>query len=328
MLTIDSHIKEKNFSNLYLIYGEERYMVLHHKNSLIKAIGLQNPEMNFAKYEGNKIDVSELMDTAQTLPFLDEYRVILVENSGLFEKANDFKDSLETVPDTTIMIFVEMKADTRTKQYKYVLKSGCVTEDKPQNDQTLMKWVVKGFERYNKKIEQRDAAYLIQRVGNNMELLDNEMKKLSSYVGEEPVVTKADIDKMCAPMLINNVFTLLDHVVDGNADGAIRYYHDILKLGEKEGNILRMLIRHMNILFLADDMAKRGFSKNEIAKNCGVNSYFIDKYLKQTKVFGSKKIKELLTLLGELNEDCIRGKNTDKIALDSVISHIILINKE
>ena len=88
MKHIKEDIKSGNFHPIYLLYGEEDYLVRNYKEQLIQAI-TGGDEMNFSSYQGEGIDFNELMDTANTLPFFAEYRLILLEDTKLFKKAND-----------------------------------------------------------------------------------------------------------------------------------------------------------------------------------------------------------------------------------------------
>lgn len=42
--------------------------------------------MNLGMYEGKNIDINEVIDSAETVPFFAEYRLIVMENTGLFQK--------------------------------------------------------------------------------------------------------------------------------------------------------------------------------------------------------------------------------------------------
>ena len=76
MKQIKEDIKSGNFHPMYLLYGEEDYLVKSYKEKLIKAI-TGGDEMNFSTYQGDGIDFNALMDTANTLPFFSEPRTIL-----------------------------------------------------------------------------------------------------------------------------------------------------------------------------------------------------------------------------------------------------------
>ena len=77
--------------------------------------------MNYAYYEGKGVEIREVIDLAETLPFFAERRLIVFENTGLFKSSGaDLAEYIKTMPETTYFIFVEEEVDKRSKLYKAV----------------------------------------------------------------------------------------------------------------------------------------------------------------------------------------------------------------
>ena len=75
-------IKSEQFSNVYLLYGEEAYLRKQYRDKLKNALVSVDDSMNFTAFAGKDINVNEVVDLAGTLPFFAERRVIIIENSG------------------------------------------------------------------------------------------------------------------------------------------------------------------------------------------------------------------------------------------------------
>lgn len=84
MKSLQEDLKTGNFKTAYLLYGEEAYLRQQYKDKLLKAFNPDGDTMNFSRYEGKGIEVREMIDLCETLPFFADHRVILVENSGFF----------------------------------------------------------------------------------------------------------------------------------------------------------------------------------------------------------------------------------------------------
>ena len=82
---LNEDIKNNTFKQAYLIYGEEAYLRNQNRDKLVKALNGGNASMNFSRYEGDSINPGEVIDMAETMPFLSDKRVILIENSGFFK---------------------------------------------------------------------------------------------------------------------------------------------------------------------------------------------------------------------------------------------------
>ena len=109
MKTIDNDIKRQEFKKVYLLYGEERYLIRQYRDKLKKAMTSPDDTMNFSSFEGEDINVKEIIDLAETLPFFADRRVILIEDSKLFKKGSDeLAEYLPTMPESTYFIFVEI----------------------------------------------------------------------------------------------------------------------------------------------------------------------------------------------------------------------------
>jgi DNA polymerase-3 subunit delta len=72
---------------VYLLYGEEDYLKKQYKEKLRSAMLSPDDTMNFAYYEGKGINVKEVIDLAETLPFFAERRLIIMEDTGFFKWA-------------------------------------------------------------------------------------------------------------------------------------------------------------------------------------------------------------------------------------------------
>ena len=85
MKTIDNDIKTGQFKQIYLLYGEEQYLIRQYRDKLKHALAADDDTMNFSAFSGSDINQKEIIDLAETLPFLAERRVIFLDNSGLFK---------------------------------------------------------------------------------------------------------------------------------------------------------------------------------------------------------------------------------------------------
>jgi len=70
MKTIDNDIKLGQLKKAYLLYGQERYLIRQYRDKLKKAIVSPDDTMNFTGFEGADINVKEIIDLAETMPFL------------------------------------------------------------------------------------------------------------------------------------------------------------------------------------------------------------------------------------------------------------------
>ena len=88
---LDEDIKKGEFSTVYLLYGEEEFLKQSYKKQLRSAIA-GDDTMNLNIFTGRDIDVREIINLSETMPFFADRRLILVEDSGFFKKGQEEKD--------------------------------------------------------------------------------------------------------------------------------------------------------------------------------------------------------------------------------------------
>ena len=80
MKTIDNDIKTGQFKQIYLLYGEEQYLIRQYRDKLKHALAADDDTMNFSAFSGSDINQKEIIDLAETLPFFADRRLILIED--------------------------------------------------------------------------------------------------------------------------------------------------------------------------------------------------------------------------------------------------------
>ena len=75
MQTLNKDIKEKSFRSVYLLCGDEPFLVGSYKKRMREAIS-GDDTMNFNYFEGKNPDVKEIISLADTMPFFAERRLI------------------------------------------------------------------------------------------------------------------------------------------------------------------------------------------------------------------------------------------------------------
>jgi len=277
--------------------------------------------MNFSKFENRGIDLSEVQSIADTLPFFSDYRLIVIQDSGLFKTSNDFADYLEHMPDSTIIIFVEKEIDKRNKLYKYVNKNGIAAEIKLKDAQETLNWAARRLKDAGKVFTRQTMEYFLQRVDNNLYSLSNEIDKLVAYTGDRQEVTIADIDEICPAFLQNHIFQMVDAVGASDADKALKLYNELIELKEAPSYILYMLIRHFNILLQISSLG--GAAKNEIAAKIGISPYFVGNYQRQAAGFKREQLKNALESSLDTEQKFKTGILDDQIGVELLIVGLV-----
>ena len=87
MKTLQSELKQGTFRKVYLLSGEERYLVLQFRDHLIEAAVSPDDTMNLNVHKEAAPDLSKVMDECLAMPFFSDRRMVVLQDSGYFAPA-------------------------------------------------------------------------------------------------------------------------------------------------------------------------------------------------------------------------------------------------
>ncbi|WP_461810281.1 DNA polymerase III subunit delta [Faecalimonas sp.] len=320
MKSLNEDLKAGKFKQIYLLFGEENYLKKQYKARLMKALISDEDTMNYAYYEGKGIDIKEIIDLAETMPFFSTCRLIVVENSGFFKNATpELAEYIKNIPETTYFIFVEKELDKRGKLYKAVKDKGRVVELAKQDEKTLMRWIYGNVKKEGKQITESTIRYILAKCGTDMENLQKEMEKLFCYTLDKDVIELEDIDTICTTQITNEIFDMVNAVAEKKQRRALDRYYDLLALKEPAMRILYLLSRQFRLLMEVKEMIEQGYNKKEIASKAGLHPFAVGKYIEQSRRFSQKELRSILEESVDIEERVKTGRLGDVLAVELFI---------
>ncbi len=320
MQNIMTDIKNNTFRRAYLLYGEEAYLKRSYKNRLVQAIIPEGDTMNFNAYEGKGINVKEIIDIAETMPFFADNRLILLENTGFFKSANeDMAEYVKEIPESTVLLFVEDEVDKRSRLFKAVKDKGYACEMTRQPDAKLITWVLGLMKKEDKKITESDMKLFLSHTGNDMENIYQEWLKLSAYTLDREVITSADIEAVCSVQTTSKIFEMIHAISEHKQKQALEYYYDLLTLKEPPMRILFLMAREFNLLMQVKQLSSEGKSSADIAKLTKLPGFLSGKYIAQARKFSTEELRGALTECVETEEAVKTGQLDDRLGVELLI---------
>lgn len=320
MKNIQEDIKTGNFKKAYLLCGDEAYLKVQYKNKLLKTLNPDGDTMNFNHYEGRNIDVKELIDLCETMPFFADRRVVLMENTGFFKnKCDELADYMKELPDYLCLVFVEGEVDKRSKMYKAVKSCGRIGEFARQDEKTLMQWAAGILKKEGKNITQRDMELLLTMTGIDMGNLRMELEKLITYTGDRDVVTRADIQAVCTTQIQNKIFDMVRAVTEKNQKRALELYYDLLTLKEPPMRILFLLAKQFRQLLLVKEYTEEGVAQPEMASRLGVPSFVVRNIASCARAYRISELRQAVTDFVDAEEAVKTGRLQDVLSVELLI---------
>ena len=247
-------------ANLYIFYGEERYLLQTMAQQLKELLipgGFE--EFNYHRLTGKGLTVQELAETAEAMPMMAEHTLITVTDMDIFKLDESQRtaliDLLGDFPPYCTLVFlyeqVPYKRDGKMKKLCAALNEYVQEVEFVQQERSdLLKWLKRRFAATGHDIDQTAADHLLFTCGSLMRGLIPEVEKIAAYARHERI-TVADIDAVAEPVLDARIFDMTNAVTARNYDRAAAILADLLRMQTEPIAILAALGKELRRLYTA-----------------------------------------------------------------------------
>jgi len=309
-IKLNENIKKKNFKNIYLFNVGENYIAKMMFDNLKENLILKEYEdFNYAVFDSKKIDINNLSELIETMPMLDEHRLILVR--GEYIKNKDFSKKLnECIKDipyfTYIVLWIEGSLDKRTALYKTVKKIGDIVDFEKFKEYKLENWVRARIKKKNMVLTSDALGYFIEASGY---LLDNSDVDLGYFVSEinklESLEKKNlginDIKKIISVNIKDEIFKLNDALRDKNIQRAFELLNNLEYNNINFMQILAVVIRNFENMYICKEYMKAKKTESDIVKDYSLHPYSVKMANISAKKYTDKDIYNVLNLCLDLD---------------------------
>ena len=233
-------------ANLYIFYGEERYLLQTMARQLKELLipgGFE--EFNYHRLTGKGLTVQELAETAEAMPMMAEHTLITVTDMDIFKLDESQRtaliDLLGDFPPYCTLVFlyeqVPYKRDGKMKKLCAALNEYVQEVEFVQQERSdLLKWLKRRFAATGHDIDQTAADHLLFTCGSLMRGLIPEVE---------------DIDAVAEPVLDARIFDMTNAVTARNYDRAAAILADLLRMQTEPIAILAALGKELRRLYTA-----------------------------------------------------------------------------
>ena len=326
MKTLKKNWKNHEFGRCYLFYGAETYLIREYEAALTKAILPEGAEMmNHDIFEEKRATAAAIMDAAETLPFLNEKRLVTVRNSEFFQKGGrkeegeKLKAFLADLPETVCLLFIEEKAEKTNGLYKAVAKYGQAVEFKKPTEKDLGTWIKKRCKENGMEMSEGVLNLFLQTVDHDMENIDGELQKLMAYKGEEKEIKAEDIRAVCTVSLEARVFDLVRAVAEKRPEKAGQIYRTLLSMKESPYMVLSLITRQFRLILETMLLSQSGMTNDAIGARLEIRDFAVKEYLRQSKRFSAEGWKHAVRDCLQVDLDIKSGKAAEETAVELLI---------
>lgn len=248
--SLKKHIKSGEFLPMYLICGDEDYLKKFYSDTIAtKCVSSDFESFNLEKFDGKNLDLQDVFESASIMPMMSDRRCLIVSDYKL-ENANDkdvalICDYLESSMQTSVVIFLQNNSEfslVKAKKISSLIeKHGavCVLNKRKGND--LIKPLVTSASKQGCTLSTQMANYLVSLVGDDYNVIVNELNKVCSYT-KEGEITKQHIDAVAVKSDDAKIYFLTKAIIQKDFDKAYNVLHSLLKYKVEPEYILGTII--------------------------------------------------------------------------------------
>jgi len=296
--------------------GENRYELRRELRQIVDTFVQEFGDLALERLDGEEADYEHVREALTSLPFLATKKLVVLRSPGAIKQfADDVERIISGIPETTDVVIVEPKLDKRLAYYKQLKKLTDFHEFAMPDSRSLVRFVATEAQRLGGSISGQDAVYLVERLGQNQQLIANEVQKL--LLGRK-VITRQTIDELTEPVPQSKIFDLLDAAFAGNHKKALTLYDEQRAQKISPQEIMGMLAWQLHILALVKSAAAR--ASGEIASSAKLSPFVVTKTASLAERQGMTRIKELVTNLAAIDF----ASKTKTYDLDDALRNYIL----
>ena len=322
---IDADIENGKFERVYLICGDEPYLVRYYKNRLKKAIIPEDESMNYAYFDSMPENVTAITGFADTMPFFGDRRLVLLDKVSAFKKDTGLADYIPSIPETTTIMIVDEEVDKRSRLYKAIQKQGCITELKKLTMAEIKMFVAGRIKKAGKGISERDCEYLISSVGDDLNTVINEVDKCIAYAGDSIGIDRKVIDEVCSMQVENKIFDMVDAILVHDGNKVFSLYADLVTLRENSFGIMAVIRKNYGRLLTIRELLEEGCQVTEIASRTKTADWLIKKQIQKVKNYSAKKLKDSIEYIVNTEYAIKAGNIGEQLGLEIMLANLMTI---
>ncbi|WP_338982865.1 DNA polymerase III subunit delta [Spiroplasma endosymbiont of Othius punctulatus] len=293
-------------------------------HQLLKKMENSETEVYFFDYEDSSIN--ELEEAANTFSLFAERKIIVIKGAtflvGVKKLEIDFERWIDLFKNKSVefILSVEGEKFNSNKLTKYLLENSRKLEiDKPKRNE-LVKQINLKLTKNNITFKTEDINYLIDYIGEDAILLNNELNK---FITGKIMFNKENIVDLCFKDRENNIFEISNALISNDKTKWINIFNNFI---ENEGSLMSIvsllssnLVATRNVSFLK----QMGISNDEIAKQLEMNPYRVSAIV-NLKNNNIDLLNDKIKLLFKIQNNILSGKY-DGIVIPA-ISFLKMIN--
>jgi DNA polymerase-3 subunit delta len=271
---------------------------------------------------GGETKPAEVINRAQTIPFLASNRLIILRRVESYkaDQLNRFIPYLEKPVDSTSLIFISTKTDFKKKFFKAVRAAGCAVNFSELRSNQVLPWIQATARDIGLNIDRNGCGMLQEITGSGLREIYSELEKLRLSYGDKKI-GEPEVRELAINSRMYSIFELTDALSEKKVSGALSVLSRFLEEEDKRSaplQIIGMLNRQIGLLWQVKSLSESGQNDREISSKLGIAPFLMKNYLRQCRNWTSEELNRGISLLYETDR-LLKSGSRPKPVLENLI---------
>tara|TARA_B100000941_G_scaffold275659_1_gene237679 strand:+ start:421 stop:1416 length:996 start_codon:yes stop_codon:yes gene_type:complete len=321
---------DKNIiSPVYLLYGEEDYFIdLICDKLVFKIIDKEEKKFDLNIFYGKDSTIEMIIECVKKYPMISDKNVVVIKEAHLLKsKLEKLNDYIKRISKNNILIicYKENKIDKRKEFYKLIDKEGIIFQSNKLFENQLVEWIKNRVYELGYKINYDSIKIIYSFLGNNLNKIENELKKLIITIKPNDLITKNIIHEKIGLNKDYNFFELQKALGRRDLKTSLKII-DFLKDNLNKNPLVLILPTVFN--YFQKILMIKCLGNNNLSKELNISSYFLNDYIKSSKNFSLNELIKIVNFIkdADFKNKGINSKMNQEDILKELAYKIVRVN--
>ncbi len=297
---IISDIKQKSFSPVYLLMGEEPFFI-DAISDLLESVVVEEDMKGFNEHimYGLDSDPDNIIGMAKSYPMMGDRQLVMIKEAQSLKGIQNLEAYVKQPLESTVLVLCHKykKVDKRSALYKAVSKVGVAFDSEKIRDYQLGAWIKSHAKELNLDLDDQQANLLADYLGVDLSKVSKALQKLKLIV-KDAKLTNEDIQKHIGISKEYNIFEMQLAVLERNFQKSLKITNYFVNNPKSMhiipaiGALYNVYTKWIKLYYSKDKSPNASFKM-------GISKFMLPKYTASLQKYSLKKVVYNLEILKE-----------------------------
>ena len=327
-----------NLPSLTLFTGADQGQYDIMKTQVLKQIGYDPADLNFAYFDMKEVDYKSLELELVSLPFFADEKIVILDHFLDITTAKkrylsddelkSFEDYLENpLPSSKLVIFAEGKLDSKRRLVKLLKRDATVFEAIEPKEQEIRAYFQKWAQELGLTFAGKSFEQLLIKSGFQFSDIQKNLLFLQAYK-DNGVITEEDIVEAIPKTLQDNIFDLTQLILGKKIDQARDLVKDLTLQREDEIKLIAIMLGQFRLYTQVKILLESGQTESQMVSSLGhylgrnPNPYQIKFALRDTRALSLNFLQDSIRYLIQADYQIKTGVYEKGYLFEKALLHI------